>query len=90
MPTVSPLTAYAGSTAAAFLLPDRSTRIYYQGADGAIHEASGSGPAVSDPNYHDRIIAPAKNVRINSPMAADFWSDGSVSANHTLLPLKIF
>ena len=62
MPIVSPLTAYAGSTAAAFLLPDGSSKIYYQGADGAIHEASGSGPAVSNPNYHDRIIASANNV----------------------------
>ena len=80
MPVVNPLTAYAGSTAAAFLLPDGSTRIYYQGADGAIHEASGNGPAVSVPNYHDRVVASANNVRINTPIAADFWSDGSVSA----------
>ena len=84
MPIVHPLTAYAGSAAGAILLSDGSTRIYYQGADGAIHEASGSGPAVQDPHYNDRVIAPAEIVRINSPIAADYWRDGGgdiVSAN---------
>ena len=77
MPTVNPPTAYIGSTAAAILLSDGSTRIYYQGADGAIHEASGNGPAVENPNYHDRVIVPAEIVRINSPIAVDSWRDGN-------------
>ena len=38
MPIVNPPTQYAGSTSAAILLSDGSTRIYYQAADGAIHE----------------------------------------------------
>lgn len=85
MPIVSPPTQYAGSTTAAILLSDGSTRIYYQGADGAIHEASGNGPAVQTPLYHDRIVAGAQLVRINSPIAADFWREGNfdnVSANY--------
>ena len=77
MPSVNPPTAYIGSTAAAILLSDGSTRIYYQGADGAIHEASGTGPAVRNPNYHDRVIIPANIVRINSPIAADRWPNGN-------------
>ena len=89
MPIVNPPTAYAGSTAAAILISDGSTRIYYQGGDGAVHEASGNGPAVQDPHYHDRVIAPAEIVRINSPIAADWWSDGSVRANYILPHLKI-
>lgn len=75
MPTVNPPTAYIGSTAAAILLSDGSTRVYYQGADGAIHEASGNGPAVKNPHYHDRVVVPPEIVRINSPIAADSWKD---------------
>jgi hypothetical protein len=85
---VHPPTEYAGSTAAAILLTDGSTRIYYQGADGAIHEASGNGPAVRDPHYHDRVVAPKEVVRINTPIAADHWNVGNnndaVSANYFL------
>ncbi|KAF8805635.1 hypothetical protein BYT27DRAFT_7296295, partial [Phlegmacium glaucopus] len=53
-----------------------ATRIYYQAADGAIHEAAGTGPAVNKPVYTDCIIAKAADVRINSPMAAIAWKDG--------------
>jgi hypothetical protein len=77
---VNPPTQYAGSTTTAILLSDGSTRIYYQGADGAIHEASGNGPAVRNPHYHDRVIVGAHLVRINSPIAASFWRDGNVDA----------
>ena len=80
-PIVNPPTEYAGSTSAAILLSDGSTRIYYQGADGAIHEASGNGPAVQNPHYHDRIIVRAELVRINSPIAADFWKDGDINGD---------
>lgn len=86
MPIVNPPTEYAGSTTAAILLSDGSTRIYYQGADGAIHEASGNGPAVQDPHYQDRVVAGAQLVRTNSPIAADFWKEGNVdivSENYT-------
>jgi hypothetical protein len=91
MPIVNPPTEYSGSTAAAILLTDGSTRIYYQAANGDIHEASGNGPAVSNPLYHDRVVVPKEIVRINSPIAADHWNDGNenVSANSILLPLKI-
>ena len=80
MPTVNLPTKYIGSTATAILLSDGSTRIYYQGADGAIHEASGNGPAVQSPNYYDRVVVPAGIVRTNSPIAADSWRDGNGDA----------
>ena len=88
MPIVNPPTQYAGSTSAAILLSDGSTRIYYQAADGAIHEASGNGPAVRDTNYHDRAIVGPSLVRINSPIASSFWKDGQIDVvrakNHFL------
>ncbi|KAF8805630.1 hypothetical protein BYT27DRAFT_7339616 [Phlegmacium glaucopus] len=69
-------TTYIGSCSAAVLLQGGSaTRIYYQAADGAIHEAAGVGPAVKKPLYADRIVVKAANVRINSPMAAIAWKD---------------
>ncbi|KAF8957614.1 hypothetical protein BDZ97DRAFT_1669767 [Flammula alnicola] len=70
-------TNYMGSTAAAVLLSGgTATRIYYQAADGAIHEASGSGPAVHKRKYNDRVVVAAKCVRINSPIAAVAWKEG--------------
>ncbi|KAF8811506.1 hypothetical protein BYT27DRAFT_6447816 [Phlegmacium glaucopus] len=69
-------TTYIGSCSAAVLLQGGSaTRIYYQAADGAIHEAAGTGPAVNKPVYTDRIVVKAADVRINSPMAAIAWKD---------------
>jgi hypothetical protein len=71
MPTINP---YIGGTAAAILLSDRSTRIYYQTANSAIHEASGTGPAVQNPNYHDRVIVSEGIARFNTPIAAATWN----------------
>ncbi|KAF8805632.1 hypothetical protein BYT27DRAFT_7169037 [Phlegmacium glaucopus] len=69
-------TTYVGSCAAAVLLQGGSaTRIYYQAADGAIHEAAGSGAAVSVPTYTDRVVVTAPTVRVNSPIAAVTWQD---------------
>ncbi|KAF8800971.1 hypothetical protein BYT27DRAFT_7198749 [Phlegmacium glaucopus] len=70
-------TTYLGGCSAAVLLQGGSaTRIYYQAADGAIHEAAGTGPAVDKPTYTDRVVVTAPDVRINSPMAAVTWKDG--------------
>ncbi|KAF8805060.1 hypothetical protein BYT27DRAFT_7339946 [Phlegmacium glaucopus] len=69
-------TTYIGSCSAAVLLQGGSeTRIYYQAADGAIHEAAGTGTAVNKPTYTDRVVVTAPTVRVNSPIAAVTWQD---------------
>lgn len=69
MPTTL-ATNYLGSNAAAVLLTGGSaTRIYYQSADGSIHDAAGTGAAVNNPVYTERIVVAAEKVRINSPIA---------------------
>ena len=77
MPTAL-ATNYLGSNAAAVLLNGGSaTRIYYQSADGSIHEAAGTGAAVHNPVYNERVVVTADKVRINSPIAAVAWKDGN-------------
>ncbi|KAF8811507.1 hypothetical protein BYT27DRAFT_7276963, partial [Phlegmacium glaucopus] len=61
------------SCSAAVLQRGSATRIYCQAADGAIHEAAGTGPAADKPVYVDRIIAEPADVQINSPVAAVVW-----------------
>ncbi|KAF8964477.1 hypothetical protein BDZ97DRAFT_1757827 [Flammula alnicola] len=61
----------AGSTA--IQLANGDTRIYYQAADGAIHEAGGVGSVASGAAYSDNILIPAQDVRINTPVAVTTW-----------------
>ncbi|KJA13609.1 hypothetical protein HYPSUDRAFT_92712 [Hypholoma sublateritium FD-334 SS-4] len=77
MPTTL-ATNYLGSNAAAVLLTGGSaTRIYYQSADGSIHEAAGTGAAVNNPVYTECIVVAAEKVRINTPIAVVAWPEGN-------------
>ncbi|KAF7330681.1 hypothetical protein MSAN_02453600 [Mycena sanguinolenta] len=61
---------YFGASATAVQLESGDTRIYYQGADGAIYNTSGVGSAVSGANYSQgAVIVPAEKVRPNTPLA---------------------
>ena len=65
---------YLAHSAAASLLGDGSTRIYYQGPEGAIREISGVGSVISPTiEYDDIVIVPAASVRANTPIAVTSW-----------------
>ncbi|KAJ7450620.1 hypothetical protein FB451DRAFT_1101809 [Mycena latifolia] len=73
MAAVLPST-YFGSGATAMQREDGDTRIYYQGADGAIYHTGGVGSAASGAQYRRGVIlVPAENVRFNTPLAVTAW-----------------
>ena len=63
------------NSGAAILFPNNETRIYYQGVEGGIHEAEGTGPATSNSGYLYRLVVSPSGVRANSPIAAITWTD---------------
>jgi hypothetical protein len=80
MAAVLPST-YFGAGATAMQREDGDTRIYYQGADGAIYHTGGVGSAVSGAQYRRGVIlVPAENVRFNTPLAVTAW-DGFKEVN---------
>jgi hypothetical protein len=73
MAAVLPST-YFGAGAAAMQLQNGDSRIYYQGADGAIYHTGGVGSAVSGAQYRRGVIlVPAEKVRFNTPLAVTAW-----------------
>ncbi|KAF7340665.1 hypothetical protein MSAN_02138500 [Mycena sanguinolenta] len=65
---------YFGAGAAAMQLDNGDTRIYYQGADGAIYRTSGKGSAVAGAKYSQGVVlVPADKVRVNTPLAVTAW-----------------
>ncbi|KAJ6478270.1 hypothetical protein C8R45DRAFT_1006920, partial [Mycena sanguinolenta] len=66
---------YFGAGAVAMQLQNGDTRIYYQGADGAIYHTGGVGSAVSGARYRQGVLlVPAEKVRFNTPLAVTAWS----------------
>jgi hypothetical protein len=68
--TVQLSASQIGSTACVILGPQEFTRVYYQAADGSIHERKGQGPAVTSKNYTDQMLIPPGIARVNTPLAA--------------------
>ena len=77
---------YLGAGSSAIQLANGETRIYYQAADGAIHEAGGVGSVASGAAYSDHILIPARDVRINTPIAVTTWGAGFQEVQYLYIP----
>lgn len=83
-PITVPVLSFGGAVAAI-----QGSRVYYQGADGALHELVGSGSPSPTNNYNDQIILPAGKARIASPLAVVDYNN-NLQIVREPLPLLIF
>ncbi|KAJ7787621.1 hypothetical protein B0H14DRAFT_3505231 [Mycena olivaceomarginata] len=75
--------AYFGAGATAMQIDNGDTRIYYQGADGAIYRTGGMGTAASGAKYSQGVVlVPAESVRFNTPMAVVAWGNNFSEVNN--------
>jgi hypothetical protein len=67
--------SHLGSTATVLIGAGGYTRVYYQAADGSIHERKGRGPSmIASEKYTDRMLIPPGIARVNTPLAVCSWA----------------
>ena len=82
-------TTYFGAGATAMVLANGNTRIYYQGADGAIYHTGGIGSAAAGAKYRPGVVlVPTEKVRFNTPLAVISFGGGFSEVHHS--PLAVY
>lgn len=80
---------YFGTGATAMVLANGDTRIYYQGADGAIYHTGGVGSAAAGAKYRPGVVlVPADKVRFNTPLAVVSFGGGFSEVHYS--PLAVY